>query len=343
MFYTGVDSLGNQRTGRVTTGLLDTTNTQWSVNDRKMVFAADSTSWVVRHPPGPDFNGASQFRDPFIFPDPDSIGRFVMVYTGMDSNYKTQQGLSVGVARNRSGTLDRWRDLGRYGVTDFGRNGHKGQVESPHLFPDTASVSKWRVMYTWGGNHPQNETIRFAPDSLTTSITDTASVHWGANRILFDYLGSDTTVSGWNGTEHLRAGTVDFLAAYNAYVVDGIQIARMYWSGRNFSLKQPSVTAVDYAGAATRSVKLSLEKFAAHSQMIEFQVYVPAALRVNLSIYDVLGRRLSTIIDGDLPKGISSVRWDKTSRDGRKVPSGMYFARLNYKSGNRVAQFPILR
>ncbi len=85
MFYTGVDAANNQRIGRVTTPQLDTTNTVWSLTDRKLVYASDSTGWVVRHPPA--FLGADQFRDPFVFHDPDSTGRFLMVYTALDTNY----------------------------------------------------------------------------------------------------------------------------------------------------------------------------------------------------------------------------------------------------------------
>lgn len=349
MFYTGVDAAGNQRIGRVTTSALDTSNTTWS--DRQLVYAADSTSWVVRHPSA--FGFRDQFRDPFVFPDPDSDGQFLMVYTAMDTNYKPQNGLSVGLARNRPGTLERWGDLGRYGYTDWGRNGHKAQVESPHVIPDSGYVppygqpenrpTGWRLMYTWGGDHPTDQTLRIARDTLMTNVADTASAGWGYTRTLYNYLSSDPTVLGVNGTEHLKAGNIDFLAGYNAYLVDGIQIARMYWNGIDFSLRVPAVTGVDVVGSTTASVRLSVRRFDPRNEKVEFHISLPTALAVRLDLYDVMGRRLRTLVNRKLPIGDTVVPWDHSGATGATVSSGMYFARLTYESGSRVARIPFIR
>ncbi|MBI5710635.1 MAG: hypothetical protein HZC42_10080 [Candidatus Eisenbacteria bacterium] len=280
MFYTGVDAGGNQRIGRVTTPLLDTTNTVWS--DRKMVYAADSTRWVVRHPSA--FGFRDQFRDPFVFPDPDTAGRFLMVYTAMDTNYKAQLGHSVGLARNRPGTLDRWIDLSRYESTDYGHNGYLWQVESPHVIPDSGYVppywvsgdrpTGWRLMYTWGGNHPDTQILRVAKDTLTVNVADTLSSGWGFTQTLYSYLSADTTVRGLQASEHLKAGNVDYIAGYNAYLVDGIQISRMYWNGPNFYLRIPAVTGVDVAGASTASVRLRVLEFDPKARKVRFQIRV---------------------------------------------------------------------
>lgn len=346
MFYTGTDQAGNQRAGRVWTTLLDTTNTVWSQSDRKMVFSADSTSWVVRHPQA-TFNGADQFRDPFVFPDPDTAfaGRFLMVYSAMDTNYKARSALSVGLARNRAGTLDRWIDLGRYGATDWGRNGHLTQIESPHVFPDSGSapLSGWRLMYTWGGNNPDSLTLRVLRDTLTTNVADTSRAGWGANQAVYKYLASDHTVVGWNGSEHLRAGNVEYLAGYNAYLVDGIQIARMYWNAGQFSLKVPAVTGVDVVNAVTATVRLSVLNFDPRSQRVVFRINLPVALPVRFDVYDVMGRRLQTLVNRRLPMGGTTVQWDHSGAGGASVASGVYFARLTYESGSRVAQVPVIR
>jgi hypothetical protein len=351
MFYTGRDAGGNQRIGRVTTPLLDTTNTVWSVSDRKLVYAADSTSWVVRHPQA--YQGADQFRDPFVFPDPDSTGRFLMVYTALDTNYKAQSGLSVGLARNIAGTLDRWKDRGRYGVTDFGRNGHRAQVESPHAVPDSGYVppywitgdrpSGWRLLYTWGGDHPADSTLRVVKGIGSVNVADTSSSGWGTTQTLFNYLSGDTTVAGWNGSEHLKAGNVDFIAGYNAYLVDGIQIARMYWNGPNFYLRIPAVTGIDDVGSTTASVRLGVPEFDPRARRVRFRISLPTALSVRFDVYDVAGRRLRRLVDRRLPEGDTVVEWDRSSAEGAAVPSGVYFARLAYESGSRVAKIPLIR
>lgn len=50
--------------------------------------------------------------------------------------------------------------------------------------------------------------------------------------------------------------------------------------------------------------------------------------RVNLSIIDVAGRRVATLVDGTVSAGEHRVMWRGCTDDGRSVASGMYFVRL---------------
>ncbi len=70
--------------------------------------------------------------------------------------------------------------------------------------------------------------------------------------------------------------------------------------------------------------ELSLESFPNPfnpSTTIRFSL--PARARVNLTIYDVLGRPAATLIEGEEPAGTKSILW---SAEGS--PSGLYFCRL---------------
>jgi hypothetical protein len=51
---------------------------------------------------------------------------------------------------------------------------------------------------------------------------------------------------------------------------------------------------------------------------------LPQAGHVNVEIYGADGRRVQTLVDGDLPAGPHSVPWHV----GRTTPSGMYFYRV---------------
>ena len=53
---------------------------------------------------------------------------------------------------------------------------------------------------------------------------------------------------------------------------------------------------------------------------------------VTLQIYDVLGRKVRTLVSEDLPSGYKSVFWDGKNDDGKEVASGVYFYQL--KVGN---------
>ncbi len=56
---------------------------------------------------------------------------------------------------------------------------------------------------------------------------------------------------------------------------------------------------------------------------------LPAASRVNLDIYNVLGQRVTTLVNGNIEAGYHSVNWDASN-----YSSGIYFYKLSV--GNRV-------
>jgi hypothetical protein len=49
---------------------------------------------------------------------------------------------------------------------------------------------------------------------------------------------------------------------------------------------------------------------------------------VDLSVFDVLGRRVRVLAGGEQPRGAHHVSWDETNAAGRRVASGVYFVRL---------------
>jgi hypothetical protein len=51
--------------------------------------------------------------------------------------------------------------------------------------------------------------------------------------------------------------------------------------------------------------------------------------RVTLSIYDVTGRLVKTLVNGNLTAGVHEVVWDGTSDAGRPASNGMYFYRMS--------------
>ncbi|HMB68712.1 MAG TPA: hypothetical protein VKU85_05350 [bacterium] len=65
---------------------------------------------------------------------------------------------------------------------------------------------------------------------------------------------------------------------------------------------------------------------------------MPVAGRVALSIFDVAGRRVATLLDGDRPPGAARLRWDDRSAQGRPVGGGVYFARLDTAAGARTVK-----
>jgi flagellar hook assembly protein FlgD len=56
---------------------------------------------------------------------------------------------------------------------------------------------------------------------------------------------------------------------------------------------------------------------------------------VQLSVYDVMGRKVATLVDGPVAAGEHEVRWDGHSSGGHAVASGVYLLRL--EAGDQVA------
>ncbi|MBD3222232.1 hypothetical protein GF314_13425, partial [bacterium] len=83
---------------------------------------------------------------------------------------------------------------------------------------------------------------------------------------------------------------------------------------------QPTaVTQVRFAGAWPNPV-------AAASS--EFRFAVPVRATAVLTVHDVRGRRVRSLLRGEIPAGSHTVRWNGRDQEGRRVASGQYLARL---------------
>ncbi|MEI7907305.1 MAG: T9SS type A sorting domain-containing protein, partial [Bacteroidota bacterium] len=60
--------------------------------------------------------------------------------------------------------------------------------------------------------------------------------------------------------------------------------------------------------------------------MIRFAL--PKESKVSLKVYDVIGREVRTLVNGDLAAGINTVEWNGRNNLGQAVASGMYLYRI---------------
>ena len=59
-----------------------------------------------------------------------------------------------------------------------------------------------------------------------------------------------------------------------------------------------------------------------------FSVSLDEAQAVDVAVFDVLGRRVTTIHHGVLPQGTSQLAWNGRRQDGSRAPGGIYFYQL---------------
>jgi hypothetical protein len=58
------------------------------------------------------------------------------------------------------------------------------------------------------------------------------------------------------------------------------------------------------------------------------QYSVAASGRVTLRVYDLAGRKVRTLVDGDVQSGEHRVVWDGTTDVGKRAASGVYFVKM---------------
>jgi flagellar hook assembly protein FlgD len=64
---------------------------------------------------------------------------------------------------------------------------------------------------------------------------------------------------------------------------------------------------------------------------------VAKAGRVQISIYDVTGRKIRNLVDRVFAPGEQSIQWDGTDDSGHKVARGVYFVRSSVqKDAGRI-------
>jgi hypothetical protein len=74
-----------------------------------------------------------------------------------------------------------------------------------------------------------------------------------------------------------------------------------------------------------------------------FHLELPRPSRVTLTVYDVAGRRVKTLLDGGETEPHVSVEWDGTDGTGHAVASGVYFVRMTSGGESRTRKAVLLR
>jgi PKD repeat protein len=64
---------------------------------------------------------------------------------------------------------------------------------------------------------------------------------------------------------------------------------------------------------------------------------------VKVTVYDIQGRLVKTLQDGNLPAGYNSVRWNGTTSTGNHVSSGVYYFKVSAVEGETVVRVTVLK
>lgn len=346
MFYTGVAANDDQTIGYASADSIYTTSpsSAWSRQSTYSHSPPDAEgNWASRNHPW-------QFRDPYVMTDPQNpTSQLLMFYT---AKTVADSGYAVGVARSALNNAASWDDLGFYPTTDYTHT-LIGRLESPHVFADSINrapsqdlSATWRIMFTQGDwNFPDSTRIVFFTTKVTgTDVTDRTAAHWSTTPTnLYDYLHltSASPEYGHQGSEMLNINGTYFWAGFDGA---DIRFRRVVWGGTNqFWLTNVGQIVGVQGRGAPNALRLALTGLSPSRGATRFRIDMPSRMRTSLVVYDVLGRRVRSLVDHEMAPGSTEVTWDGRDQAGASVGTGMYFARMVAAGTSQVVRVPLVR
>ena len=70
---------------------------------------------------------------------------------------------------------------------------------------------------------------------------------------------------------------------------------------------------------------------------------IPTEANVRLEVFDLLGRVVKTLVEGNLPAGRHQVVWDGRTSTGERASSGIYFARLSSEDKQSIIRMSLIK
>jgi subtilisin family serine protease len=112
--------------------------------------------------------------------------------------------------------------------------------------------------------------------------------------------------------------------------------------GRLNANKLMQFVVVGVEGAPHASFGLRAKSPSPGPRPVELELTLAHAGRVEITLFDVQGRRVARLFDGTLPTGAHAIRWDGATSTGARVGSGVYFARARTNDGARALRLVIV-
>jgi hypothetical protein len=149
--------------------------------------------------------------------------------------------------------------------------------------------------------------------------------HWYINFICPQAI-KDFSVTFSLGKLPADSYSLHIATIYHQLITDTPQISY------SDTLLQFTVTPPTYINGETSPVPGKFELFQNYpnpfNQLTQIGFTLENSAFVDLTIYDLLGRKVKTLVSENLPTGYKSVLWDGTDESGKEVASGIYLYEL---------------
>ncbi|UCG60984.1 MAG: T9SS type A sorting domain-containing protein [Candidatus Zixiibacteriota bacterium] len=131
-------------------------------------------------------------------------------------------------------------------------------------------------------------------------------------------------VSEQTGTVHVIGQEIE-VTGEGVYTCDLLEFA---WP------KDPTPVIEESGGSLPDDISLSQNYPNPFNPGTSITFDLPRRSRVTLTVFNLLGQLVNTLVCDELPAGSHSIAWDGIDQQGKKLPTGVYFYRL--ETGNTV-------
>jgi uncharacterized protein (DUF362 family) len=225
------------------------------------------------------------------------------------------------------------------------------------LFADKLNLKQY-VSEKYGNYDLLQGAVTYAATYAYSEVAQPAYLWVGVDNGIVGYLNGEEVLREYNSGGHRFAQyrvKVDLSEGENVLVFkvandygdyalsvalvdmdnDGDTVPGIWWSTKPYE-----VVAVEQGTAWTRPGDFVLEPnypnpFNASTNL---RYALPRESRIELAVYDLLGRRVRTIADGVQPAGWHTARWDGRDEAGRSVASGLYIYTLSAQTDQRLVE-----
>ncbi len=123
------------------------------------------------------------------------------------------------------------------------------------------------------------------------------------------------------------------------YSTDGGSIP----STSNFSVTPDAVTGIQPTAVKPTNFELDQNYPNPFNPTTQISFSIPSAMHVSVTIFNILGQRIATLVDANMSAGSHVVTWNARNGHGETMPSGVYFYRLSTPSFTAVKKMLLLK
>lgn len=227
------------------------------------------------------------------------------------------------------------------GVWDFLQPGTAGQAADIYYFHDAAN-HRFIVEYFMVGHFPSG----LNPETFEIILYDPAyyPTPTGDGEVVVQYL-TELQLPGVStlGIENYSQTVGVEYTFNNAY--DSLAVPVTDSFAIRYTTLSPTPGVEEYGKLDIMPSQTSLAVIHPnpfmHRTSISYQLATRG--RVSLKVYDAAGRLVSPLAEGTMEPGYYSVNWDGRDDNGRKVPAGVYFVRMNVGNYQQVQKTILLK